>query len=200
MITSIVNFPIINSQNINFLNGRHIKIAGDNKDIFENQRNAMLAQITNALKSVGVKAKKKNDNSITVFGLNKISHYKNGVCNGIPLSADYILQFTREIQGSTNFGAIGATTLGKVKTMQKTALGGSKFDISTSEILSLGRLEKVDGSLIINTKQLDKMNFEGLEVTGDIIVATNLHGKNNYKKLDKYHKNALLAGFNLLTY
>ena len=170
-------------------------------DVYLASKESILNNIKDYLKRMGIKVKNTNDGLLEVSKLDKLAQRRNSTYVGIPTDADYILQFVKTINGSTDFGKIGATTFGMVKTLHGSTFGGDKFDISTSEISNLGSLRKIEGSLYINSEQYRNMKFEGLDVTGDIYISKgNPFGKPEFVKLKKADKDAFLNGFEIIEY
>ena len=163
-------------------------------DIFVSQKRSVMNQIKNYLTSVGIEANIRRDECLEISNLSKLPKEANPI-------TDLMLQFTKKINGSVDFGKIGASTLGAVEELKGGKFNNRRFDISKSKIESIGRLKKVDGSLVISPKQLRDIDFEGLEVSDDIIIADkNDFGMYTYKPLDKFDKAAVLGGFELLHY
>ena len=162
-------------------------------DGFISRRKSVMNQIAHYLNSVGINTNINKNNSLEIEKLDKLPKDATEI-------TDYILQYTDTIKGSVDFGKIGATNMGQVKELKGDLKLGRKFDFSTSEIKNFGLLEKIDGYMVISPKQLVSLDFEGLEVTGDIIVADRTGSTASYKRLDHFDKMALLGGFELLHY
>ena len=191
--------PILNINSVSKLNfgNNDSKLYGlqfSQNDEFISQKRTVMSQIRKYLTSVGIRSKITQDNFLEIESLNKLPKEAAEI-------TDYILQYTKKITGSLDFGAIGATNLGQVEILQGNGLRNKKFDFSTSEITNIGILKKIDGNMVINRQQAKNLDFEGLEVTGDIFISIGEKGSFPLlKKLDKFDKAALLGGFNILNY
>lgn len=165
------------------------------KDVFEIEMERQHKIYLDYLSSFGIKIKTREDGYYELSNLNAIKS------KGALLDTERILPRTKVIHGSTDFGAARISDLGSVELLQGSLFKGKDFDFSTSKITDFGNLQKINGNMIISPEQLDKMNFEGLEVTGKISVATEDDaGSVKLKQLSDYKKDMLLHGFTILRY
>ena len=164
MNISAINYVKFNN-NINFGDFKPVDDASlrpDSSDEYISQKKSVMNQIRNYLLSVGIKAQIRENNSLEISDINKLP------IDAIPIT-NMILQYTKKINGSVDFGKIGAENIGSVELLQGKIFGSNKFD------------------------------FTGLEITGDIFVKQPTQSSHNiYRKLDNFEKMALLGGFTLL--
>ncbi len=201
MNISSVNF-VSNFSNITqFRGGKHV-INSNSKgfeDTFVNKRKQTANEIAKYLKSGGIKAKVSREGFLEVSNLNNLARLQ-AIESDIKSNADYLLQYTKKIRGSVDFGKINASTLGRVEVLEGLPFRKNIFDFSKSEISDLGNLQRVEGSIIITPEQLINIDFEGLKVSDEVMVSIPKAGFHRFKILDEYNKNALLAGFKILNY
>ena len=205
MNISRVSSQIFNNYRTHFGNAVCLKRDNHTKnadtDKFVSRRFASTIDIADYLNGIGIKTNIRNDKYLEISGLNKFNDAVRDYKNAMQININAILPYVKKVTGSVDFGANGINSLGSIEELKGTIFAGRRFDFSTSDIKSLGNLEKIDGIMVINPKQLRDLEFEGLDVTGDIIISkTCSDGTIKTKKLDSVYKAALLGGFELLTY